>query len=589
MQQDNSILNKLQQLENQQLPDLSQMDAHWRQMEPLLAAGAPLQKAGGKTWRWWVPAALLIVATAWWALRNTQQSAATGPAPATAAAVQAPAANDTLPQAKWTISGDTLKLVQQVPIRHTGMHNRQHNSGGQTMALPRTDTQYFNINFIPCKDSGSTATLRQQWLGDLFAQLQKEPAHFTVDNRKDTALLCPEGTVVQIPAGSLGGHTGILFTVKEIYKKSDMVRNQLSATSHKALLESGGMLRLTATVNGQAVDVAPNRPIRVYMADTSSYMAQMQLFTGEKTTDRLPSAIIRFNDKLEDVTNGPTSTYMNWIPQYVNFARPFVESPETEVKVLDLRNEPLRTRENRQGTVGIFAMAPDAAIDRKALKAQLKEKYGYAKVKLRKGRGFLGLRRFKGDGNGLGDSAWVPKSTANRYGLAFAETRALSYNNGLNPIGRSYVPIGKRNTQVYYSYDTSSSMQSASRTLHEKVKEKYGVDIRQLGWINCDRFYNDPREKIEYVVQLGDTASNYYTMLIFDKLNATLNGYTYGTNAMFRGLPADEPVTIVSIGINNKGQAVYAIQKAIANKAGLTGITFQPADALPNALSQLDR
>ncbi|MEI9957198.1 MAG: hypothetical protein WDM90_13055 [Ferruginibacter sp.] len=38
MQQDNNhIENKLRQLENQQLPDLSAMDAHWQQMQAALA------------------------------------------------------------------------------------------------------------------------------------------------------------------------------------------------------------------------------------------------------------------------------------------------------------------------------------------------------------------------------------------------------------------------------------------------------------------------------------------------------------------------------------------------------------------------
>ena len=48
MQQDkNNIENKLRQLENQQLPDLSQMDGHWKAMGQLLSPGADVPKVSG--------------------------------------------------------------------------------------------------------------------------------------------------------------------------------------------------------------------------------------------------------------------------------------------------------------------------------------------------------------------------------------------------------------------------------------------------------------------------------------------------------------------------------------------------------------
>jgi hypothetical protein len=589
MQQDNTIETILQQLESQRLPDLSQMDAHWQQMQAMLQpVTAPARK---KYWLWGIVAACFLGGAV---LLLNQPGNKKNEQKILPLTNNETATTDTVPKAQLVQSGDTQKLVYPQLIVNSPKPVQV--KGNNIFITPRrTDTVYFNVNFIDCKDSAAKANAvlvpndeRQYRLNILFEQLEKQPEELVIDNRADTLLTCKEGTSLLIPAGSLGGSSEVTISVKEFYKKSEFVLNQLTATSNKNQLVSGGMLHITASANGQPVDVQPGKPMRIYMTDSSAAMQQMQLFRGEKTTDKLPSAIVRFNEKLEDVSNGYASAYINWVPQYINFARPLFDGDNTEVKVLDLRNEPLRTWETNRGTVGVFAMAPDAVMSRRALKAALKEKYDYAKVKLRKGRGFLGLRRFSGDGNGLGDSAWVAQSTAGRYGLVFSTTRVPQQNN-LITLSDNRILLVSRDTVA--GSTATVNIVPVSNKLLLKVKNRYGVDVRSLGWINCDRFYNDPREKTDYVIELGDTAANYYTMLVFDKLNATLNGYISGTKVLFSNVPVDEPVTIVSIGINNRGQAVYGMQKALTGKLPLQGMQYEAADAatLQSSLSKMDQ
>jgi hypothetical protein len=581
MQQDKHIITKLQQLENQQLPDLSQMDSHWQQMQAMLVPAAPVTKTKHRFWL--IPAAVLIIVTALLLNRNYNNNR-----PAATAITKAPSPrsmspqtlNDTFVPGTWTTCGDTLKLIQQPPMGYAG--NKRLNAVGDDnsddLMPPSTpDTQYFNINFIPCIDSTVTdnkaSNLRQQWLNELFAQLKKEPNQFIIDNRKDTTLFCQEGTALQIPAGSLGGNANIVFTVKEIYKKSDMVLNQLSATSNKALLESGGMLQLTATVNDQPVEVVPNQPITVYMKDTSRYMQMMQLFTGEKTTERLPSAVVRFNEKLEDVTSGAASTYMNWIPQYKYFVR---NEPINEVRVLDLDDDNAKVIQRSKGLKGVFYRSPDSKFSKAELTKLLQARYGdtYYKIKVKnyRTRNWLGLHKKYHYGLQIGDSVWVDKQQADKRKWPYRATR--------NTTVRVVQSLG---------IDTVASikMGQALRT----IDNKYGINISRLGWINCDRFYNGSGENSNYVVQLGDSTANYYTLLVFNNINSVMNGYISGQSAIFTGVPVGMEVTVVSVGINKKGQAVYAMQKAITDKMGLSGITYQPAEAaaLPNALSKLDK
>lgn len=573
MQQDNTILNKLQQLENQQLPDLSHMDAHWQQMQAMLVPAAKQVKS--KRWLWLIPVVLLLVTTAVWLGRSNDVVTTT--ASTTAPITTQAALQDTIPTATWTTSGDTLKLIQQTPIT-TIKGKRNSGNNNDIAVLPgRTDTQYFNITFIPCKDSNTTTknagNLQQQWLSDLFAQLQKEPNLFVIDNRKDTLLFCQEGTALRIPAGSLGSYASVQFMVKEIYKKSDIVLNQLSATSNKALLETGGMLQLNAYVNDEPIDVEPGKPIMVFMTDTSSYMQQMQLFMGKKTTEYLPTSVVRFNEKMENTTSDPVATYINWIPQSnIYFTKQQIME---EVRVLDLGDEPAKTIETRRGLKAIFRRAPGSQFSKKQLRQMLQDRHGdtYYKIKV-KGQRRSNIFNNKGlwEYSQIGDSVWMSKAAADKMKWPYRETR------------QTKVTFGEARV---ISTNTSIAMGKGLQT----INNRYGVSIDRLGWINCDRFYNGVGEKTDYVVQLGDSAANYYTLLVFNNINSVMSGYVSGKTALFPNVPEGMDVTVVSVGINNKGQAVYAMQKATTNKAGLSGIQYQLADAatLPNTLKQLDK
>lgn len=576
MQQDKHIITKLQQLENQQLPDLSQMDTHWQQMQAMLVPAAPA--TNNKRWLWLIPAAALVIVTALLLNRyhsNNQPMATTATTKVPVPIVH----SDTFVPGTWAIHGDTLKLIQQPPMHLAASKRRTITTMSKIddyVLPPTTDTQYFNINFIPCIDSNATdhkaSNLRQQWLNELFAQLKKEPNQFVIDNRKDTTLFCQEGTALQIPAGSLGGTANVLFTVKEIYKKSDMVLNQLSATSNKALLESAGMLQLTARVNDQPVEVAPNKPITVYMRDTASYMQQMQLFSGEKTTERLPSAVVRFNEKMEDVTGGAASTYMNWIPQYRYFTT-VTPAPE-EVRVLNLEDNYIELRERRKGLVAVYVRSKESKLSKRELEQRLKERYGdqYYRIKVKNHPPVASFNVVATDAPpSIGDSIWIEKALADKRKLPYTETRKVM----------QYA--------TQRTYDTVATQRVNTGLV--ALNNRYGININRLGWINCDRFGNYEGGKADYVVQIGDSAANYYTLLVFEKINSVMNGYISGNTAIFPNVPVGMEVTVVSVGINKKGQAVYAMQKAVTDKTGLSGILYEPAEAaaLPNALRKLDR
>jgi len=133
-----------------------------------------------------------------------------------------------------------------------------------------------------------------------------------------------------------------------------------------------------------------------------------------------------------------------------------------------------------------------------------------------------------------------------------------------------YVYDGKRPPK---KFDTAFS-----KTNLNNLANRFSVDIRTLGWINCDRFYNDYRPKIEFVVNLGDTASNYYTLLVFDKIKSMMTGYISGNKVAFTNVPEGETAKIISISIKD-GKPVAAMQPVQLSRKVFEGMKFEETNA----------
>jgi hypothetical protein len=106
------------------------------------------------------------------------------------------------------------------------------------------------------------------------------------------------------------------------------------------------------------------------------------------------------------------------------------------------------------------------------------------------------------------------------------------------------------------------------------LAKRFSVDIRSLGWINCDRFYNNNNPRIDYYVDLKDTATNYYTLLVFDNIRSMIQGRAYGNKVIFSAMPEGESAKVISIGIQN-GKTVAAMETVKLSRTTLTGLKFE--------------
>lgn len=562
MQQDkNDMENKLRQLENQQLPDLSRMDEHWDAVKTALQPG---HAKGDKSNKWIWLSGLLILAVTGILLLN-QKKVVKNDEPALKQEVRIAVTNPDVKIADTvTTSAKPTGNLQVSKMRKVSAPMRvvQKESSENL-----TDTTVISL---PVQLNSKDSTLKavnpdaQKTLNQLLCSLAKKAQEFIIDNSRDTILFAAEGSSLLIPAKSLGGNRVVKISLREFYKTSDIVMNKLSTTSNGEQLITGGMVHISATANEKPVDVVPGKTIRWYLPDTSRQMEEMQLFKGEER-------------KVGDI---------NWINTGQGFSWP---RNNIVVKVLDLRNEPFKTKERRQGLIGYFSIVDEPQLPVEKLKELYREKYGYYKVRFRKEWRKTRVSRTKlVDGitysdTPVGDSAWIRKDLADKYKLPSTQSgigQDFSFTWGRSGmVNVLKTSIRRLKVSKSRSADTLDNITSEFKDASIELERKYSVNINSLGWINCDRFYNDPREKINYYVDLQDSAINYFTMMIFDEMRSMMTGSISRNQVHFTNVPVGEPVKIISIGVDKKGEVIMAMKETKISKETLIGLQFESISA----------
>lgn len=128
----------------------------------------------------------------------------------------------------------------------------------------------------------------------------------------------------------------------------------------------------------------------------------------------------------------------------------------------------------------------------------------------------------------------------------------------------------------------SSGITAISDSLKAEIREKrmsnastteevaadlsaYVADVTRLGWINCDKFYKDPAEKVQLAVKEDEAATMY---VICKDISSILSLYDNGQGIYTaNGLPKGKKVSVVSIKLKN-GVPQFASRDVEAGKTG---------------------
>ena len=139
---------------------------------------------------------------------------------------------------------------------------------------------------VSCRyDSHKVPSIAAELLG--LSDQQNPVQTFEISPRSDTLITGIHGTKVYIKANSLLFEDGepvaspVILHLKEVYSLSDMILNGLSTTSDGGLLQTSGMIHLTASSHGKEVELDPKRPVKIHFNKITE-AHPMRTYLGKK-------------------------------------------------------------------------------------------------------------------------------------------------------------------------------------------------------------------------------------------------------------------------------------------------------------------
>ncbi len=134
-------------------------------------------------------------------------------------------------------------------------------------------------------------------------------------------------------------------------------------------------------------------------------------------------------------------------------------------------------------------------------------------------------------------------------------------------IDGSLFKIGWHKKKNKITYDTVAFA-------NEQLTSQLFLASQKLGWINCDRFYNDPAPKIDLIVTYTGTFVP-SVVVLFEEINSVMP-YTYreGNKLIFKNVPADKKITFIGLHKVKESDNIMFAQKKTTSSLNPENIEF---------------
>ncbi len=604
MQQDNNhIENKLRQLENQQLPDLSAMEQHWLEMKKALTpvAGTTIAKKISSSYRY----ALLVAVTAAVAIlvyimKHSESNLTKPVLTAGNENMQAPAQPMVLPY-------DTPGKNKNVIILKANTPPCPVNTVINVVAPPqRKDTLFLKVDTVLKQLVPVTKLPGLSAVNSFYEQIQKPVQVFTVSADKGGEIKAAEGTKVIIPPTAFVDAAGriiegnVVIKLEEFYNYADIIAANLTTASNGEQLVTGGMVKLTAFKNNEEVQLGNGKAVGLQMP-AKNFDPGMELFlaANNKSNKNYAGGM---DTAASFVETGVFGRRINWM--VVNSFRP--QTFDGMTNFLKLEDEPVRVRETKTKRIAAFHVTNQLPMTEDEIKEILLNKYGtyYDVIKVKKVKPVVNIlfskatfgRKYIGDSTRLTvDQAvrwhYINREDSMKYvlkvkadSLRFIVTQANAMNAQLQ------LGMLSRNSATGEIIQLTDSLK-AVYTARLQVMQSYSFSVNRMGWINCDRFYKYDN-KSDFVVNLpaGTDAGKFVTQLVFTNIRSVMPGEYDGNKIGFRNIPVNMPVCLVGLG-EQDGKVMSFIQpfKTSASAVSITKLEETTPEAFKEKLKQLDQ
>ncbi|MDZ4750471.1 MAG: TonB C-terminal domain-containing protein [Flavobacteriales bacterium] len=468
----------------------------------------------------------------------------------------------------------------------------------EVQLLPASAPESLNVIYEPDETNmppdliSATGIFNYRGMSDVLGEMDAKGQRFTFSSAEKSTIKGKEGTVITFPANAFVDEEGnapqgdVKIVLKEYYDVQEILAAKLQTKSKGQILESAGMLHIEATSNGAKLKLKDGVVCEMKFPKRDEN-TDYKIFSGKRDPEGVMDWVL-MND---DSSLGTTSADVNSFSQeFENFSRNPEESQLTSningdcfIQIVSSHRRDLfyitemdyyqwKFRDFPQDLNAYFLsnfnpsleMIDDFCENKLACEIQV---------------------TIQPDGSIR--NSMVRKSSKPEYDAMFMEfvkdlpilnTEQLLKTPDDN--NAFILKFGKANGSTKQGLVAGFRSQYKGNE-DEKITTVSATDLNfyvfnasQLGWINADRFMMEEQELVDVYVQTSMSDSCYVSM-VFDDMNSVLLGSNENDKILFKDVPKNKAVRIVSVRCVN-GKPDMSSVKAITTGSDIKLEKYEP-------------
>lgn len=415
-------------------------------------------------------------------------------------------------------------------------------------------------------------------INSMLAMFSPEQQSFTIDPTQPQTITGNQGTIIKFPKNIFQFKNGeqpnlpIEIQLLECYSYKDMISQNLHTQSNNQLLETGGMIKVEAKQGDQFLELKANQSYTIQFPKEGEEAKPMEIFyrteltdstfTWDNTTESelyLSTALITFHPIYKETMRIDAYEIKFYIdPEFISLQ--FIQSNSDAVTYFtDSKNLP---------PLDVLQFFSDSNC------------CPHFSFQINKQGQIDNLQPLLEENNPL----------QKRVNDLF-----LPYIQNLPKIDFTTVDLDEFAFKICFDKNPTvneinkKDLDKNINNLDKKQLESYVLNSTQMGWINCDWFYNiDNIERINYSVKSPfKNLSKVY--LIFKDFNTIIQGDYKNGYFVFNNIPNNTPVKLVGFTYKN-GKPFLSVSevKTSSYPQGLGNFKPFSFKELNQALSNLD-
>lgn len=467
----------------------------------------------------------------------------------------------------------------------------------------RTDVHFFGKTKLKKQelneeDKKQNRRVEIAFIKNPFLQLKTEVQKFRVDNSKDQIITCKEGTVIEIPQGAFNNKM-VDIEISEHYKLENILGENLTTTSNDEALETAGMIKINAMVNG--IEVQPVSEL-TYKFPNKNNKDDFKLFLGERDNEYNINWVLDKKEEVEQqyVISGSSVATQDIALQSEQFWNNiqdklrFYETTSPEFLCFYNANVGLSINPNGLLDTIVTNYPLNSNCDKvmKRITVQnlpkqftAKENYLYSTIE-------MNFNDFLPKDIALKNQQLLTKAKKTIDINTYAATKTTIMQNAIaerNRIEREkeyakqqaeYDKYAKelqeKNEKEQSDYLAKLEKSDKDFAVNQNAISQYVFTSKNLGWLNCDQFLNDNVWSANNLIDFVVKSNIQPTIIVLMKKYKSIfyNEFSYN-NSVIKKIPNNQEIIVVS-SYKKDNQLYLAIKETNTNSKECSDLHYKP-------------